>query len=192
MDPCTSTTKMTAEYTGWNISKNPPEFIKGEVGKPTKISKDYQGKRLEKNIIQKETMVQLKDKYKRLGIPISGNKKDLVERLYKKTNPDLFKDDFEFKEYQLTEFLKTKKKGPRPLPFVYYKENFNLVDRLDRYWYQYLWDAHRRQNNWESYFMWCLLDIGLLNSWAIWRDLLEEVENMDDFILNLCKEILDI
>ena len=74
---------------------------------------------------------------------------------------------------------------PAPL-HVAYRDNFNLVDLVDRYWY-FVADYHHN-TQWEFRLLFGILQLKMINCWALW--ILNQYEEWKDFRENVAKELI--
>jgi hypothetical protein len=159
--------QMIRDYTGWDLSLNLPKHV-SDIEPPTyEAILEYTGERLNEDDLKKERKDKLVEKCKELHVKSSGNKNDLIKRLVSVSNPDKNKNSNEYLEMKISNFLKLKGKESKPPIFQYHKDNFNLLDRYDRYWYDYIYDSERKDMDWENYLMWCLISLGVLNAWVL-------------------------
>jgi len=184
------------ELTGWILSANPPVNVMLESAiDPASMELQYKGKRYEKPDLLAKKVVELQKIATELNmnIAMSGKTKaTLADRIYKRTHPEQYKKEG-FIQSLVDNFLKDKIKG-KPQPLHYYSSKFNLVDRMDHWFYQDLYDHSRKDFDWESYLMWCLVDIGTFDAWGIYCDLynipLEKDHGMREFVRLLSDELL--
>jgi len=138
---------MIQAYTGWDLTTEPP---KHETYRPPSIeslSRTYEGERFTKEELSKKKIEELKELCKKYELMTAGTKIVLVERLHKRTNPDHYKNDSAFMEFQINEFWKQKITSTN-LHLEYYEKHFNPSDCIDRYWYEYIWDEKKKDGDW--------------------------------------------
>lgn len=183
------------QLTGWILTANPPvnTFVEEPV-RPVALELEYKGVRYEKPQLRKNTVKNLQKIASDLKMNLSMSnitKETLIDRIYKRTHPEQFKE--KFIEGLVDAFLHDKIKG-KPSPLDYYSAKFNLVDRMDHWFYQDLYDKGRKDFDWESFLMWCLVDIGAFGAWGIYCDLnnlpLVRQNGMKNFLLDLADEVL--
>ena len=69
----------------------------------------------------------------------------------------------------------------------YYASNFNLIDVIDRYWYDI--NSHHKIDSWESKFIISLLEMGFVNSYAISKTY-RTYENFSTYVDDLVLKLL--
>lgn len=121
----------------------------------------------------------------------SLTKSDIVDRIYKRTHPEMYQDGVTFQNHLLDQFLEHKNKNGKPAPLQYYSGKYNLVDKFDRYFYENVYDVYRHERDWESYILWCFIDVAMVNSWSIWRAINpQNSDTLMNFMRKLADEIL--
>lgn len=108
------------------------------------------------------TIAELKVLCKQKGIKTSGTKVILVERMVPYFN--MTSSTAVTIEQNKASCISGKKSGYNMLHSTY-KENFNAVDRINRWWYMY--DYKYKVCNWRAKLLFGTLKLSLINSWTL-------------------------
>jgi hypothetical protein len=185
--------RLMKELTGWDFSTQPPTHSSYHQTNTT-LQVTYTGVRHEVDDLQKRTVKDLKVIAKDLNMDkgmSSLTKSDIVDRIYKRTHPEMYQDGVTFQNHLLDQFLEHKNKNGKPAPLQYYSGKYNLVDKFDRYFYENVYDVYRHERDWESYILWCFIDVAMVNSWSIWRAINpQNSDTLMNFMRKLADEIL--
>jgi len=99
------------------------------------------------------------------GLKKIGNIADLRKRIINHSTIDLSEKEKIAKKFD--SFDSPNKENPTKI----YRENFNMVDRLDKYWNES--DYHLKMEHWKTKFMWSIMKQILLNAFAFYNEYLK-------------------
>src|SRR5205085_11775973 len=117
---------------------------------------------------------ELIEECKKLGVKKVGNIKELITRIEKHQGTTL-----DAKEKMLKEFASFNSNNKKSVN-QFYKENFNLVDRIDKLWNEA--DYHIRMEQWKAKFFWGVFKQYCLNAFALFREY-EKIDWVDFRVL---------
>lgn len=126
-------------------------------------------------------VTQLSKIAKERGVKHGKLKKDLIQNLLK--DQQISQTDV----ICAKKSLESATSSQTPLHHEYYRRNFNAIDLIDKAWYSL--QNHHTIQEWESKYIISVLQLGILNSWTLFK-FFENVSLLE-FYEKLAKDLLD-